>query len=268
MVIEMYESAMLLDGALRVFVVPAALVPLGMLLLAVLLLTNLVWRAQRELDLRAAAAADLQSRIETLISSRAIEAARQVDGEGMKGKAMDVTLYYADIRDFTSFAESRPPTEVVAMLNNLLTIQVDAIHAAGGDVDKIIGDATLAVFYGPERATQAIACAQQVLTRIAGDASLPRRLGIGIHDGFVIAGAVGAPNRQDFTVIGDAVNVSSRLCSLAGEGELVTDTRTLARAGQPDGFGEAAEVKVKGRTEPLRIRRWKAVDATQVSVKE
>ncbi|MEO8386232.1 MAG: hypothetical protein ABI583_13375 [Betaproteobacteria bacterium] len=57
-------------------------------------------------------------------------------------------------------------------------------------------------------------------------------------------------------IVGDAVNVAARLCSLAEVGELVVDTRTFAHAGHPDGFGETIEMAVKGRTEPVRLRRW------------
>jgi class 3 adenylate cyclase len=256
LVVELYESAEWLNGALRTVILPATVAPLIILIAAILFLTHIVFRSQRELDTQAVEAAQLHDRIGRLISGQAASAARQLDGEGMKGKTVDVTLYYADVRDFTSFAEANPPETVVAMLNAFITLQVDAIRASGGDVDKIIGDAVLAVFYGPDRASRAIACARDTLGRCKSESGLPRGLGIGVHDGFVVAGVIGAPSRQDYTVIGDAVNVAARLCSLAAAGELVVDTRTLARAGHPDGFGEATEVVIKGRTEPVRLRRW------------
>ena len=258
MVVELYESADILTGALRSVVIPATAAPLFILAITILFLGHMVFRAQRELDQQAAMAAGLQARLEKLVSGQAVSAARQVDGDGMKSRTIDVTLYFADVRDFTSFAEEHPPGQVIAMLNRIITLQVEAIHAAGGDVDKIIGDAVLAVFQGPDRALRAIRCAQDVLAACAAAPELPRGLGIGVHDGFVVAGVIGAQDRQDYTVIGDAVNVASRLCSLAARGELVADTRTLARAGHPDGFGATDELQVKGRAEPLRVRRWPA----------
>jgi class 3 adenylate cyclase len=255
LVVELYESADWLNGALKTVILPATMAPLIILIAAILFLTHIVFRSQIELDKQAREAGELEARIGKLISTQAGHAARQQGGEGMKGKTVDVTLYYADIRDFTSFAEENPPETVVALLNEFITMQVEAIHEAGGDVDKIIGDAVLAVFYGPDRAARAIAGACEALRRCKAR-DLPRGLGIGVHDGFVVAGVIGAPSRQDYTVIGDAVNVAARLCSLAAEGELVVDTRTLARAGHPEGFSDTTEVVVKGRSEPVRLRRW------------
>jgi adenylate cyclase len=256
LVLELYETADRLNSALRTVILPAVVAPLIILVIAMLFLTRIVFRSQRELDTQARHAAELQERVGRLISSQAATAARQQDGEGMKSKTVDVTLYYADVRDFTSFAEANPPETVVAMLNEFITLQVDAIRQYGGDVDKIIGDAVLAVFYGPDRASRAIECACEALRQCATRTNLQRGLGIGVHDGFVVAGIIGAPSRQDYTVIGDAVNVAARLCALAKGGECAADTRTLARAGHPAGFSDAEEVTLKGRTEPIRLRRW------------
>ena len=87
---------------------------------------------------------------------------------------------------------------------------------------------------------------------------MPRKLGIGIHDGQVIAGRIGSSNRQDFTVIGDAINITARLSDLAAGGELVVDTPTLERTQKQAGFSAGEEVLLKGRSKPVQVKRWKA----------
>ena len=256
MVIEVYEPSTFLDDTLKKTLIPAALLPTLTLLAITWLLNQMVGKAQRQLDTQRAEVEGLQGRLEKLVSNRAADAARQGLPSLAEGHVMDVTLYYADVRDFTSYAETHRAEQVVQLLNRIVSIQVAEIDRFGGDVDKIIGDAVLAVFTGDDRATRAIACAQRVLAQCTRQPDLPRRLALGVHDGVVVAGTIGAPDRQDYTVIGDAVNVSQRICTLAGADELLADTRTLQRAGHPDGFGTVEEHTVKGRAEPLRIRRW------------
>jgi class 3 adenylate cyclase len=198
----------------------------------------------------------LQFRLEKLVSNRAASAARDGSPSLVGGHLTDVALYFSDVRDFTSYAEAHRPEQVVELLNRLISIQVAIIDRYDGDVDKIIGDAVLAVFTGADRAARAIACAQEVLTQCAQFQDLPRKLAIGVHDGAVVAGVIGAVDRQDYTVIGDAVNVSQRLCTLAEVNQLVSDIYTLQRGGHPEAFGAIEEQTVKGRQEALRVRRW------------
>lgn len=258
MVVEMYEPSALLDSMLRNTLMPAVLLP-GITLIGISgLLVHLVRRAQKHLEAQKEQVAALQARLEKLVSNRAAMAVKQGLSPLTQGHVVDASLYFSDVRDFSGFAEANRAEAVVQLLNRLISIQVDMIDRHGGDVDKIIGDAVLAVFSGPDRARRAIACAQAVLDTCAGQADLPRGLAIGVHDGVVVAGAIGAPDRQDYTVIGDAVNVSQRLCTLAGRGELVADVPTLQRAGHPEGFGAVEEHLVKGRSASLRTRRWHA----------
>jgi class 3 adenylate cyclase len=254
-VFELYEPAAFLDGLILANLAPQLFLPLGVGFGLTFLLWRMVGRAQRDIDRRSMAMRTLRQRLERLVSTQALGAARRAQGDGLDSHVLDLTLFYSDIRSFTSFAEETPPQEVVRFLNEVMTLQVQAIYRHGGDVDKMIGDAILAVFDGPDRATRAVACARAILLEIQDHPEWPRKVGIGLHDGFVISGTIGPPERQDFTVIGDAVNVAARLCSEAQEGELVADTRTLARAGHPDGFLPPEEIQVKGRSEPLRIRR-------------
>ena len=107
---------------------------------------------------------------------------------------------------------------------------VDAITRAGGDVDKMIGDAVLARFQGAQAEASAIAAARGALRNLE-QADLPRGVGIGIYTGDVISGTVGSTDRMDFTVIGDSVNIAARLCSAAARGEIVADAATVKAAG-------------------------------------
>lgn len=258
MIVEVYESSNFLDHALLKTLLPAALLPTLVLVVIMLVLQRMVRTAQGQLIDQSAAVQALQFRLEKLVSNRAVNAARDGTPLLAGSHVSDVTLYFSDVRDFTSYAEAHRPERVVELLNRLISIQVSVIDRYGGDVDKIIGDAVLAVFTGSERAAKAIACAKEVLTQCAKLQDLPRKLAIGVHDGVVVAGAIGAADRQDYTVIGDAVNVSQRLCTLAEANQLVSDVHTLQCAGHPDGFGGVEDQTVKGRQEALRVRRWGA----------
>lgn len=260
LVFELYEPVDHLNALLWSHLAPQMILPVTLVLGLALVLWRMVERAQSDIDRRTQALAGVKDRLARLLSTQAVGAAQRASADGQfQSTVMDATLYYADIRDFTSFAEETPPQQVVAFLNRVLTIQVRLVREHGGDVDKMIGDALLAVFEGPDRAARAVSCAQAIQACLTKEVELPRGLGIGLHDGHVISGVIGPEERQDFTVIGDAVNVAARLCSLAATGEVLVDTRTLARAGHPEGFAKAEDVQVKGRVEPLRMRRWRTV---------
>jgi class 3 adenylate cyclase len=133
-----------------------------------------------------------------------------------------------------------------------MALQVDAITAHGGDVDKMIGDAIFARFDGEDGGNRGVAAAREIIEAVGGG-DFPRIVGIGVYRGDVISGAIGPESRRDFTVIGDAVNVSARLCSAAMAGEIVVDAALV-----DDDFGPAESIHVKGRDEPLIVRRLKA----------
>ena len=131
------------------------------------------------------------------------------------GESVEATLFFADVRGFTKYAETVEPEEAVAQLNRLFDILVPAIRAAGGHPNRYIGDGLFAVFGPPEPlpdhanlACRAPVSIQHQVRECFGDAL---RLGIGINTGKVIAGTIGGGGKLDFTVIGDAVNIASRL---------------------------------------------------------
>ena len=155
------------------------------------------------------------------------------------GESLRVTILFSDIRSFTTISESMDPQHLVALLNEYFTEMVSIVMDEGGVVDKYIGDAIMAVFGAPvpkpEDAVNAVRAAVRMRRAlrtlnerldIARDIA-PLRTGIGIHTGEVVAGNIGSERRMEYTVIGDAVNLASRLESSTKE--LGVDRRSSAR---------------------------------------
>ena len=253
-VFELYEPIDRLDGILARATAVPLIVPMVLMALLVTALWRLVSRAQDDIDARTQAMVALRRRIESFVSTRATQAARGTDDSGtIPSRRLVLSLLYSDVRAFTGFAESNSPEAVVAFLNRLMTIQVRAVHDYGGDVDKLIGDALLAHFGGDDGAARAVAAARAILEACAG-AGLPREVGIGVFTGEVVAGAIGPAERRDYTVVGDSVNVAARLCAAASGGELVVAAADLAEGSD---FAAVETLYVKGRRDPLSVRRWR-----------
>ena len=147
----------------------------------------------------------------------------------LAGMEQNVIVLFSDLRGFTRFSEELEAAALVRELNALLATQAEAVLSAGGDVDKFVGDAVMALFLdedangdGPEKA---LACAEEMMhrvaekTAIAGGSALA--LGVGIHRGRAVVGAVGSDVRRDFTAIGHTVNLASRLCGKAAGWEIL-----------------------------------------------
>lgn len=261
-IFEVYEEVGYLDALLLETAVPAISVPVILQIALMLVLGILVRRAQGDIDQRTEAIGQLSHRLETFVSASALSAAKAAgDMDNIPSRKITCTLFYSDVRDFTSYAEDNAPERVVFFLNDLMTIQVKVVTDFGGDVDKMIGDALLVRFEGADAQKRAIDAAKSILDALRR-ASLARGLGIGIYTGQVISGAVGPKSRRDFTVIGDSVNVSARLCSAAEAGEVVADAATVEAAAATD-FGAEERVQVKGRAEPLAVRRWNATQSAK-----
>ncbi|MDH3335388.1 MAG: adenylate/guanylate cyclase domain-containing protein, partial [Rhodospirillaceae bacterium] len=215
-IFEFYEEVSYLDTLLLETAIPAISVPVVLQIILMIFLGFVVRRAQRDIDHRTEAIGSLNKKLETFVSASARDAAKTSGGmDNIPSRKIDCTLFHSDVRDFTSYAENNSPERVVYFLNDLMTIQVNAITRFGGDVDKMIGDALLVRFEGDDAQKRAIDAAKEILDAV-DRASLARGLGIGIFTGKVISGAIGPKLRQDFTVIGDSVNLSARLCANAG----------------------------------------------------
>ena len=172
-----------------------------------------------------------------------------------RGAKAAMTLFFSDVRGFSSYAERHPPERVVEALNRLLNAQTEIIHRNGGDVDKFVGDAVVAVFSGERREENACRSALEIQEELSRDRGGYDGLevGIGLDSGEVILGLVGSEKRADFTVIGDHVNAAARLCAAARPGMvLVTESEFTPLRGAIRARGPA-RLKVKGKMEPLNV---------------
>ena len=188
------------------------------------------------------------------------------------GERRDLTILFSDIRGFTSISEAAEPEEVVEMLNEYLTKMVEILLDHGGTLDKFIGDAVMGFWNAPagdaDHALHAVQCAIAMIDETArirarweteGKASI--RIGIGVNTGDAVAGNIGAEQVWSYTVIGDAVNLASRL-----EGknkdygtEIIVSEFTMARIGDAFETVYLDDVKVKGKDKAVKIYEVKGV---------
>ncbi len=184
------------------------------------------------------------------------------------GTRREMTVLFSDLRGFTTFSESRPPEEVIEQLNEYFAAMVEEIFAHRGTVDKFVGDLVMALFGAPlddpDHADDAVTCALAMQRRLRElNADWARRgrpeleSGIGIHSGEMLAGNLGSEKIQSYTVIGDNVNLASRIESLTKqyEAEILVSEATAAALAGDYGLVELGEVTVKGKTAPVRIFR-------------
>jgi class 3 adenylate cyclase len=176
------------------------------------------------------------------------------------GERRKVTVMFADIRDFTPFAEVNPAEDVVTRLNALFEIVVPAVVDAGGHVNKFLGDGALAVFGAPndlaDHADAALNAAELIQRLVAEQFGGELRVGIGINTGVVIAGTVGGGSKLEFTLIGDAVNVAARveqLTKTTGDAILVTQHTVEASARRPLGLVDRGSHVLKGKSEAVGV---------------
>jgi class 3 adenylate cyclase/GAF domain-containing protein len=208
----------------------------------------------------------LKNAMRRFMSQRVVDQVLERRDELMFGSACTASVLFADIRGFTSMAESLRPRETVDMLNEVFAELVEAVSANDGVVDKFIGDAVMAVFGAPlssgrdprnavETANGMMRMVADLNLRRAAREQLPLRLGVGVATGELIAGTIGSPRRMDYTVIGDSVNLAARLQDLTkgyGVGVVLCETTALA-AGEGQILRRLDTVGVRGRNRPERI---------------
>jgi class 3 adenylate cyclase len=167
---------------------------------------------------------------------------------------------FSDIRGFTSFSEKNDPKTVIDVLNFYLELQSQIIKSSRGDIDDYVGDQIMAHFGGDKRADTAIDTALKMMKGI-NHANAERRkaglpifeVGIGIHGGDVVVGNVGSEFRMDYTCVGDAVNLTSRLCSAAAAGEILVSKELFEQAGKKFTHVKSAPISVKGKKDLIEI---------------
>jgi adenylate cyclase len=186
--------------------------------------------------------------------------------EVLGGRSVEATVLFCDIRGFTSISEELGPQPTVALLNEYFTIMVECVQKQGGMLDKFIGDAIMAVFGLPVRqeddGDRAVRTAVSMISELrhwnqqrAAAGKVPLDIGIGINTDKVVSGNIGSPKRMDYTIIGDGVNLASRLesaCKQYHSHILITEN-TLHHLRGTYRMREADRVVVKGRHEPVPI---------------
>jgi adenylate cyclase len=186
----------------------------------------------------------------------------------VKSELREVCVMFLDIRHFTAFTESRNPDEVVDYLNTVFESTLDAVADNHGIINKFLGDGFMAIFGAPiaegESCGAAIKAALDIVQRIealvAKGTIPPTRLGIGLHVGTAVVGNIGSAQRKEYTVIGDVVNVASRIETLNRQfdSQVLCSEEVWRAANLEDVTATPRDsIPIRGRVEPVRI--WQLV---------
>lgn len=236
------------------------LIVAGILAMAVSRFRRLAWdHAQAE---RA------RSNLARHFSPNMVDELAEIDHPLGASRSQHAAVLFADIVGFTRFAESHTPDQVFALLRDILGLMEARVFHHNGTLDKYLGDGIMATFGTPRanghEARDALACARGILDDLAGHnlaTGEPIRIGIGIHYGPVVLGDVGSARRLEYAVVGDTVNVASRLERLTRDLDtsLVISDDVMAQLDDPgdqglrEGLCQAPSQGVRGRNEPLPI---------------
>lgn len=189
----------------------------------------------------------------------------QTGGHGFQGSETEMTVLFSDIRRFTSISEALGPKALIEVLNDYLTRMTRCIERFGGIVDKFIGDGIMAVFTDRRdrdhalRAARAGVCMQRKLGELRDQwqASQPEVCGlqmrVGINTGMVVAGNIGSQTRMDYTVVGDNVNVASRIEGACQPGMVYVSAATQEDIGDRLEAIRMDPIQVKNRVQPVHI---------------
>ncbi|GAB4167074.1 MAG: hypothetical protein Kow00100_06460 [Geothermobacteraceae bacterium] len=182
------------------------------------------------------------------------------------GEEKSVTILFADIRRFTSLAEKLEPGAILELLNSFFSSMIEVVAQNGGMVDKLMGDAIMALFGAPVslgndplRAVQCALDMQRTIVDFNEEQKVrglpPLQMGIGINTGSVIAGNIGSTSRMEYTVIGDNVNIAARLQGLAGAGEILISEATWHEVSREVEAEALPPMQLKGKQQPVAIYR-------------
>jgi len=233
----------------------------GMVMVAAGLIAGLVARRLRDQLLRLLEEMRARERVTSVFGQHVSPAVaeRLIDSGEVRGELRTVCVLFLDISGFTAQSRERPPEEVVSFLNRSFAAMIEAIDRHHGIINKFLGDGFMAVFGAPlddpRAVDNAVAAARQILSDIdrgPADPAWPLRVRIGINAGPAVTGNVGSPRRQEFTVIGDTVNLAARLEQHNKE----LGTRLLVSEAVAHALGDNAairEVTIRGYDRPVRV---------------
>ncbi|MEM7474914.1 MAG: adenylate/guanylate cyclase domain-containing protein [Planctomycetota bacterium] len=207
-----------------------------------------------------------RSRLGAYVSDEVADVVMRESELRLGGQRQEVAILFSDLRGFTSYSESLEPEQIVEQLNDYMSVMVDTIGQHGGVVDKFMGDGIMAVFGAPvsnsDDADRAVECALAMMRAIElhNEGRVAKNLpklthGIGVHYGPVVAGNVGTASRAAYTVIGDSVNLASRLeqHSKLTECDVIVSMETVEICQREHALERIAEIQVKGREKPVTI---------------
>ena len=203
--------------------------------------------------------------LDKVVSKEVAEELLQGDIE-LGGETREVSVLFADIRGFTSLTEGMPPQAVIGLINSCMKRMSEAVEAEGGVVDKYVGDEIMAVFGAPisrrDDARRAVGAAVRIQESIAelnrhrqAKKRTPIGVGVGISTGEAVAGNMGSPNRLNYTVLGEAVNLASRICASTPAGEVWVSAATARNMGPGLVADSVGAQKLKGFSRDAEVFR-------------
>ena len=208
----------------------------------------------------------LRERLGRYFSPQVAEHIQQQADNLATGQDRDVTVLFADLRGFTALSEQLGSARTVALLNEFHGRMVEAVFAHAGTLDKYMGDGLMAYFGAPvvqpDHPERAVRCGLDMQQRLSAlnaervkQGQVALRMGVGIHSGPVVLGSIGAPHRREFTVVGDTVNLASRLqqvCKLFDEGIIFSEaTRDRLSDACPAKYLDV--VTIRGKAAPVKV---------------
>ncbi|MCG8607650.1 HAMP domain-containing protein [bacterium] len=182
------------------------------------------------------------------------------NGNNTKAHKRNVAVLFSDVRNFSTVAERLAPEQIVDLINIYFDLQTRTIEKNRGIVDKFMGDQIMAIFEGGDMADDALRAGVEIQKQIRqlnqtraarGDVTL--EMGIGINNGDIVMGRMGSADRMDYTVIGDVVNVASRLCASAKGGQIVTSFELTRKVTSSYPTTRLKSLSVKGRIQSIDV---------------
>jgi adenylate cyclase len=176
----------------------------------------------------------------------------------------EATVFFSDIRGFTALSEQLEPEELIDIMNEYLSVMTEIVFRFEGTLDKYIGDAIMVFFNDPaDQPDHALRCVrmavamQDRLQDLQGQwfkqGTEPLSMGIGINTGYVTVGNIGSPARMEYTVLGNNVNLASRLCSAAAAGQILVSQKTHGLVAEHIETRFLRAEVVKGKARPVNL---------------